>query len=143
MMGACSGSDVLQNVIQSTSSDLAQPNHRRIIADNINTLFRNPASLTDLQISEVRLVDHVKGPTWITCLKFQAQPTPAEVQSAPGPTATEEPAAPPPAPGPQYYAIFIQGNKIIDSRIGVAIDQCRNQIFQPFDLRPPVAAKKS
>jgi hypothetical protein len=142
VMGACSGSDVRQNVTQPTSSDLAQPNQRRIIADNINTIFRSPASVTDLQISGVRLVDHVKGPSWITCLKFQAQPDLAVAQSAPSSTATEEPAAPSPAPGPQYYAIFIQGDKIIDSRIGVAIDQCRNQVFHPFDPRPPVAAKK-
>jgi hypothetical protein len=143
VMGACSGNDLLQNVTQPTSSDLPQPNHRRIIADNINTIFRNPASVTDLQISGTRLVDHVKGPTWLTCLKFQTRPNPVVVPSAPGSTATEEPAAPSPAPAPQYYAIFIQGDRIIDSRIGVAIDRCRDESFQPFDLSAPVAPKKS
>jgi len=43
---------------------------------------------------------------------------------------------------PQYYAIFIQDDKIIDSRLGVLLDQCRTQTFQPFDPSRPTTAKK-
>jgi len=38
--------------------------------------------------------------------------------------------------------LFIQGDKIIDSRIGIVIDQCYKQTFEPFDLSAPAAAKK-
>jgi hypothetical protein len=144
-LGSCSATEVVQNWISapamSPTSDLSQPNYRRLVADNVKTIFPNSASLGDLEISEVRRVDHVKGPAWIACLKFYPQINPNS-------TATGEPIAAPSAPGttnsgaPQYYAIFIQDNKIIDSRFSVVIDRCHSQTFQPFDLTPPPAAKK-
>jgi hypothetical protein len=150
-LAGCSASEVLQNwtpaPAAATAPDLSQPNYRRVVADNIKTIFPNSASLGDLAISEVRLVDHVKGPAWITCLKFHAHVDPVG-QSAPNSTTPGGPVVAQSAPSstttgnPQYYAIFIQGDKIIDSRLGVAIDQCRNQTFQPFDLSPPAATKK-
>jgi hypothetical protein len=150
-LGNCSASDVLQNwtpaPAPSAAPDLS-PNHRRVVADNIKTIFPNSASLGDLEISEVRLVDHVKGPAWITCLKLRVHVDPVAGQSALNSTTTENPVVAQSAPSPtasgspQYYAIFIQGDKIIDSRLGVAIDQCRSQTFQPFDLSPPTTAKK-
>jgi hypothetical protein len=151
ILGNCSASEVVQNRTPTPAvppaPDLSQPNYRRVVADNIKTLFPNSASLGDLEISEVRLVDHVKGPAWITCLKFHAHVDPVVGQSAPN-SATEDPAVAQSSPSstasrsPQYYAIFIHGDKIIDSRLGVAIDQCRSQTFQPFDLSPPATAKK-
>jgi len=42
---------------------------------------------------------------------------------------------------PQEYALFIQDNKIIDSRAGVVIDQCYKQTFEHFDLPTPAAKK--
>jgi hypothetical protein len=152
-LGDCSASEVLQNwtpapaAAPSPAPDLSQPNYRRIVADNIKVLFPNSASVGDLDISGVRLVDHVKGPTWITCLKFRVHVDPVVGQSAPNSTTTENLVVAQPTPSPtasrtpQYYAIFIQGDKIIDSRLGVAIDQCRSQTFQPFDLSPPATAK--
>jgi hypothetical protein len=142
-LGDCSASAVLQNwtpapaAAPSPAPDLSQPNYRRIVADNIKVLFPNSASVGDLDISGVRLVDHVKGPTWITCLKFRVHDSTTTenlvvAQPTRSPTASRT---------PQYYAIFIQGDKIIDSRLGVAIDQCRSQTFQPFDLSPPATAK--
>ncbi|TMJ83555.1 MAG: hypothetical protein E6G78_17515 [Alphaproteobacteria bacterium] len=144
-LSGCSAGEVLQNSTSSPAMppapDLSQPNYRRVVSDNIQTIFANWASLGALEISEVRRVDHVKGPAWITCLKFY-------LQINPNPTATGEPIAAPSAPGttnrggPQYYAIFIQDNKIIDSRFSVVIDQCHSQTFQPFQPTPPPAAKK-
>jgi hypothetical protein len=144
-LGGCSASEVVQNWTSAPAMppapDLSQPNYRRVVADNIKKIFVNSASLGDLEISEVRRVDHVKGPAWITCLKFHPQ-----INS--NATATGEPVAAPSPPGmtnrggPQYYAIFIQDSKIIDSRFSVVIDQCHSQTFQPFDLTPPPAAKK-
>jgi hypothetical protein len=72
-----------------------------------------------LEISGVRPVDHLKGPAWLTCLKLDAHGK------------------------PQDYALFIQDNKIIDSRAGVILDQCYKQTFEHFDLLSPPAAKKA
>jgi hypothetical protein len=151
-LAGCSASEVLQNwtpaPAAATAPDLSQPNYRRVVADNIKTIFPNSASLGDSEISAARLVDHVKGPAWITCLKFYARVIPVEDKSAPNSTTTGDPAVAQSAPSstmsgsPQYYAIFIQGDKIIDSRLSVAIDQCRKETFQPFDLSPPAPAKK-
>ena len=55
---------------------------------------------------------------WLTCLKLDAHGK------------------------PQNYAIFIQGDKIIDLRVGIVIDQCYKETFEPFDLSSPAGAKK-
>src|SRR5947207_14950524 len=66
-LGSCSASGVVQNWTSapesSSAPDLSQPNYRRVVADNIKTILPNSASLGDLEISEVRRVDHVKGPS--------------------------------------------------------------------------------
>ena len=149
-LGGCSTSEVtVQNWTPATvggssdATDLSRPNYRRIVADNINKIFPNSASLGDLEISQVRLVDHVKGPAWITCLKLHARVNPVVDQSAPNSTTTGDPVVAQSSGTPQYYAIFIQDDTIIDSRLGVAIDRCRNEPFQPFALSPPAAAKKN
>src|SRR5262249_34323805 len=115
-LAGCSASEVVQNLTPATAIDLPQPNYRRVVADNVRTVIPNVASLGDLEISGVGLVDPLKGPAWLTCLKVDAHGN------------------------PQNYALFIQGDKIIDSRIGIVIDQCYKQAFEPFDLQPPPAA---
>jgi hypothetical protein len=147
-LGGCSATELIENSTPTASPDLSQPNYRRIVADNIRTIFPNVASLGDLGISELRRVDHVKGPAWVTCLKFHVHVDAVVGQSAPDSATAADPIVAQSAPSatasgsPHYYAIFIQGDKIIDSRLGVAIDQCRSQKFQPFDLSPPAGAKK-
>jgi hypothetical protein len=115
-LAGCSASEIVQNWNGEPPPDLTQPNYRRIVADNIKTLLPNQLALSDLEISGVRLVDHFKGPSWLTCLKLDAQGT------------------------PQHFAIFIQGDKIIDSREGILIDQCHKETYTPLKL--PVVAKK-
>jgi hypothetical protein len=136
-LGGCSASEVPQNWTPASTvpaaPDLSQPNYHRVVGDNIRTIFPNVASLAGLEISGVRLVDHLKGPAWLTCLKFHAPESPAVAQSEPTWTTTGN---------AQYYAIFIQGDKIIDSRMSVVIDRCHKETFQPFDLAAPSAAKK-
>ena len=84
--------------------------YRRIVADNIRTVLPNIDSSGDLEISGARLVDHLKGPAWLTCLKVDAHGK------------------------PQNQALFIQGEKIIDSRVGIVVDQCYKQTYERFDL---------
>lgn len=116
-LAGCSASEIVQNLPPPTiAPDLSQPNHRRIVADNIKSIFPNQALLGDVEISGVRMVDHLKGPAWITCLKLDAHGT------------------------PNHYAIFMQGDKVIDSRAGIVIDQCHKETYTPLESFP--AAKK-
>src|SRR5262245_46802750 len=114
-LGGCSGSELVQN-LATPLSDLAQPDYRRIVAASIRTIFPAQAEIGDLEISGVRLVDHLKGPAWLTCVKVDAHGK------------------------PQQYAVFIQGDKIIDFRAGIVLDQCYKQTYTP--LETAAAAKK-
>jgi hypothetical protein len=116
MLGGCSASELVQNWTPPPVADLSQPNYRRIVADNIKSIFPNQKLLGELEISGVRLVDHLKGAAWLTCLKLDAHGT------------------------PQVYAIFIQADKIIDQRAGIVIDQCYKETYTPFEI--PTVAKK-
>jgi hypothetical protein len=100
-----------QNWTASTIEDLSQAGFRRVVAENMKTIFADSATLSNVEISSVRMVDyHVKGPAWLTCLKVDANGR------------------------PQYYAIFIQGDKIIDSRAGVLMDRCYKEVYSPFEF---------
>jgi hypothetical protein len=116
MLGGCSASELVQNWTPPPVADLSQPNYRRIVADNIKSIFPNQKLLGELEISGVRLVDHLKGAAWLTCLKLDAHGT------------------------PQVYAIFIQADKIIDQRAGIVIDQCYKETYTPLEI--PAVAKK-
>ena len=116
-VGGCSGSEIVQNWAPPASApELTQPNHRRIVADNIKVIFPDQTALGDIEISGVRPVDHLKGAAWLTCLKVVVRGT------------------------PQHYAVFIQDDKIIDSRGGIVIDQCHKETYTP--LQTATAAKK-
>jgi hypothetical protein len=117
-LGGCSASELVQSLPPAPAADLSQPNYRRIVADNIKSIFPGQALVGELEISGVRLVDHLRGPAWLTCLKLDARGK------------------------PQQYALFIQGDKIIDSRVGIVIDQCYKETFEPFDLSSPAGTKK-
>ena len=108
-LGGCSASELVQNWPDAPISDLSQPDYRRIIVDNIKTLFPK-TELGELEISGIRMVDHLKGAAWLTCLKLDAHGK------------------------PQIYAIFIQDNKIIDQRAGVVIDQCHKETYTPLEM---------
>ena len=116
ILGGCSAGELVQTWTAPPVADLSQPNYRRIIADNIKSIFPNQALLGELEISGVRMVDHLKGAAWLTCLKLDAHGK------------------------PQIYAIFIQADKIIDQRAGILIDQCHKETFTPLEI--PTAATK-
>jgi hypothetical protein len=117
MLGGCSGSELVQNLEPPPLADLPQPDYRRIVAENIKTIFPAQAMLGDLEISGVRRVDHLKGPAWLTCVKLDAHGK------------------------PQQYAVFIQGDKVIDSRAGIVMDQCYKQAYSPLEIAATVATK--
>jgi hypothetical protein len=126
--GCAAGHSVIQDLPDPPQpGDLSEPNYRQILADNIGTIFPNPAALGVLEISSVRPVNHLQGLAWLTCLRIHAE------DSA------------------QEYAVFILGDKVIDGRVGVAIDRCKQQTYDAFDLAsfiqpkipPKMRAKKA
>jgi hypothetical protein len=109
-LGSCAAGHIIENMPDANSTDdLTEPNYRQIVAENIATVFPNPAPLGTLEISGVRRTDHLKGPAWITCLKIHAENA------------------------PQEYAVFIQDGKIIDQRQGVLLDRCKQQTYQAYE----------
>jgi hypothetical protein len=122
-LGGCAAGPIIQNLPgPPLPQDLSEPNYRQIVADNIGNLFlKDPVDLGVLEISGVRPVNHLRGPAWLTCLRIHA-----------------EDAA-------QEYALFILGDKIIDQRVNVAIDHCKQQTYERFDLasfvRPKIPPK--
>src|SRR5260370_7487565 len=91
-LAGCSASEGVQNLTPA-ALDLPQPNYRRVVADNVKAVIPNVGSVGDLEISGVRLVDHLKGPAWLTWLKVDAHAN------------------------PQNYPLFIHVAKIITSPI--------------------------
>ena len=108
-LAGCAAGDLTTALETHAPEDLSQPDYRRIVAENIGTIFPQTATLGALAISPVRPVDHLKGPAWLTCLRILSDST------------------------PQEYALFIQGSSIIDQRAGVVMDGCKKQVYEPFD----------
>jgi hypothetical protein len=116
LAGCAAGSAIQYLPEPPLQTDLSEPNYRQIVAANIGSIFPNTAELGALEISGVRQVSHLRGPAWLACLRIHADSA------------------------PQEYAVFILGDKIIDTRAGVAVDHCKQQSYEPFDpaivLRP-------
>ena len=109
-LSGCSANEFAQNWPGGPVPDLSQPNYRRIVGDSIRTIFPKENPPGELEISGLRLVEHLKGPAWLTCLKIDARGH------------------------PQLYAIFIQDGRVIDSRASVVVDQCQKEAYGPFEL---------
>jgi hypothetical protein len=107
MTAGCSMSEFLPNW---TGEGVAGPipAYRRLIAPRVGSIVGNPGA-GRMRISEARRVDSLKGASWLVCL---------EVENA---------------PLLRYYAVFIQRESIVDSRLSVVIDQCEQQPYTAFD----------
>jgi hypothetical protein len=116
LAGCAAGSAIQYLPEPPLQADLSEPNYRQIVAANIGSIFPGTGELGALEISGVRPVSHLRGPAWLACLRIHADGT------------------------PQEYAVFIVGDKVIDTRAGVAVDHCKQQTYEPFDpatvLRP-------
>jgi hypothetical protein len=113
-LGACSASELLPKWM---SDDTAgpEPAYRWIIAGRLKDIVGDPASAGVLQISGLRRIDAIKGASWVVCLKVNSYAL------------------------SRYYAVFIQQNRIVDSRLSVLIDQCEIQSFSEFDWGAEIA----
>jgi hypothetical protein len=66
------------------------------------------AAASPHEISGMRQVDHIKGPSWLTCVRGNV--------------------------GGQLrtFAVYIQHARIVDSRMAVMIDRCDEQTYRPL-----------
>jgi hypothetical protein len=108
-LGACSVSGLLPDW---TSVDVAgpEPAYRFVIANDLKAIVGDPAKVGTFEISGSRPMSSLKGASWLVCLKAQNFPL-----------------------LPRYYAVFLQSERVVDSRLSVLIDQCELQSYKPFD----------
>ena len=108
-LAACSVSGLLPDW---TSPEVAgpEPAYRYIIATHIRQVVGEPSNSGTFEISGIKRVDSIKGASWQSCLRTQKSPRP-----------------------PRYYAVFIQSDRIVDSRVSVLIDRCETETYTPFD----------
>jgi len=89
------------------------PPYRKLVADALKS-FKAQEELTKLEISDPRWVEHLGGPAWLVCVKFN------------------------PAANSYHYAFFIRQEKVVENRFAVGTDRCAQRTFAPFD---PATAK--
>ena len=132
-LGACSISGLLPDW---TSPEVAgpEPAYRFVVANNRALIMGTPSSpgtpssvgtsssagtpssagplssAGPFEISGLRRVDSLKGASWLVCLRTESVPQ-----------------------LPRYYAVFLQKERVVDSRLSVLIDQCEQQTYSPFD----------
>ena len=112
LLGAMLGGCAVLDFLPDWSADRVagpEPAYRFIVASRLNQIVGKEGIVGSLQISGVRRVDSLKGAAWLVCVQAENSPL------------------------PRYYAVFIQRDQIVDSRLSVLIDQCELQSFERFD----------
>ena len=112
----CSGVALTQ-----TDAPTSAPNpaaFHKIIGDYLKKSYKEIATYESFEISDARWVHTVKGWSWLSCIRFQER---GHVRT---------------------YAVFIQTDKVTDSRYAVTTDGCGEQTYTPFDdipvtVKPP------
>ena len=109
LVAGCSLGDA---ALPSRGDDIAQPppNHRKLITGNLIGILGEANRGRALQISGLRRVDSFKGLAWLVCVRSEADARLLD------------------------YAVFIQDEKIVDSRLAVRSDHCEAQPFEPFGV---------
>ena len=86
------------------------PSYRKLISAQLIQIVGSANAAGPLQISPLRRVDSFKGPAWLVCLRSVGRAQPLE------------------------HAIFIQNEKIVDSRVAVRTDRCEEQPSEAFGV---------
>jgi hypothetical protein len=104
------------------------PSYRTVVATHLKQVLKN-YSIYEFEISDPRWINSIKGWTWLTCVRLRevVQPGPEQIALDNNPTDR-------PPPRVQHYALFLDGNKVVDSRFAVQIDSCDLQSYYPLKL---------
>jgi hypothetical protein len=95
----------------------AEPPYVSIVASHFRSAFADRFSLAEFEISGLRWVHSIKGWSWLACVHFQDR----------GHRRT--------------YALFIQGEAVVDARYAVATDSCETQTYTQFDVMSGVLGR--
>jgi hypothetical protein len=97
-----------------SSKDMAGPEPAMTsdIANRIAGVIGANDRRGQMEVSAPRRSDSDKGPSWLYCVK-----TPAGGWGL-----------------PRYYAVFVQYDKVVQSRLSVLIDQCELQSFTKLNV---------
>jgi hypothetical protein len=75
------------------------PSYRTVVMTHLKQVLKNYSVYNTFEISDPRWVHSIKGWTWLTCVRFRDQDR-------------------------EYsYALFLDGNRIVDDRFAVQIDR--------------------
>ena len=85
------------------------PSYQGVVATHLKQVLKNYSAYDSFEVSDPRWVHSIKGWTWLTCVRFRDQD---RVRS---------------------YALFLDGNKIVDDRFAVQTDSCDLQTYYPFE----------
>lgn len=96
-------------------------NYRRTIANALGGIVGPHFSQAEIQISEPQRADSTRGATWKVCLRSVQRTQLGE------------------SPKASYYGIFIQRERIVESRLAVGIDHCEADSYQPLDWQTEIA----
>jgi hypothetical protein len=88
------------------------PSYRETVASHLKRVLKNYSVYDSFEISDPRWVHSIKGWTWLTCVRFCDQ---GRVRN---------------------YALFLDGNRVVEDRIAVQTDDCDLQTYYPFDRMP-------
>ena len=113
-LGLCAALNGCAGLAGDTGMPLAgpDPSYREAVADHLKRVLKNYASYDSFEISDPRWVHSIKGWTYLICVRFRDQ---GQVRN---------------------YALFLDGNRIVDDRFAVQTDNCDTQTYSPFDRMP-------
>jgi hypothetical protein len=106
MLEGCGGLAATNEEVPASGPD---PSFRERVATHLRRTFKNSSTYDSFEISDPRWVHSIKGWNWLTCVRFQDR----------GHLRT--------------YAVFLNGDKIVDDRFAVQTDSCDTQTYSPFE----------
>jgi hypothetical protein len=113
-------------VILPSCSELAQPSgvpsgpeppYVALVAKHLQSAFKDRSAFEGFEISGVRWVHTIKGWTWLSCVHFTDHSH------------------------RRSYAVFIQGDAVVEARYAVETDACESQTYTQFDVTSGVLGR--
>ena len=100
---------------QEDAPSAPDPGSNKVVAERLQSSFKDIASYDSFEISEFRWVHSIKGWSWLTCVRFRNLDRKLT------------------------YAVFLKADKVVHSRFAVESDGCGTQTYLPFEQMPNTA----